>query len=54
MRDLDICHTYKVSKTDFVKSMYFDLISEYLSKRFLYVPVEVSQLAGIPVHEGKL
>ena len=53
MRDLGIYHTYKVFKTHFVKSrpMYFSLLSEYLSKLFLYVPVEVSGLE-IPVHEG--
>ena len=55
MRDLGICHTYKVFKTNCIKSMYFGLISEYdiVSKRFLYVPVVVSQWAGFPVDERR-
>ena len=51
---------YKLFKIDFVKSKYFELVSEYLSKRFLSyrtrnhrLPVEVGRWSGIPLHERK-
>ena len=51
---------YKLFKTDFVKSTYFGLDSEYFSKRFLAyrtrnhrLPVEVGRWSGIPIHERR-